>query len=379
MTTTTTTLPAQWAPQFGVMYHLTGSGPDVWRRDFDALAAGGFHRLVLWEVDNALDPLVSALDLCAERGLRGCCLPWQPALFANRLAASPEPYEHYKCVGIDGQTLAFYNAMDGGFRREVMRPYLARVVGAIGSHPGLGGYFLDDVLDAESMISYTPLDFDRFRAFVRAKYADRLDAVARAWERTNLNDLSDVTPPRITLPWRAGWRRWWDDWCEARQCWWVEWADDVLAEMPARHGVERVLGDDWYSLRYGRDVAGGFTPDLATRFDAFSFDYTHGVDFLDAGMTNIDRDVAMARDLVAGQRPVTVFLKAASVADRPFPQMRDVIAQSQRCLAAGAAGIDYYIYRAWPQNYAFKNCLANHPAAFAELSAYVRSASRLSG
>jgi hypothetical protein len=177
------------------------------------------------------------------------------------------------------------------------------------------------------------------------------------------------------MPWREAWRRWWDDWCEARQSWWLEWTDDVLAEMPQREGFERILGDDWYSLRFGRDVAGGFTPEMAARFDSFSFDYTQGVHYLDAGMTNIDRDVAMARDL-AGDRKLTVFLKAASAADQPFPAMPEVIAQSRRCLADGVAGIDYYIYRAWPENYAFKNCLANHPAAFGELSAFVREAAR---
>ena len=293
------------------------------------------------------------------------------AFFANQHSDEADPYAKYRCVGIDGQTLKFHNPFHAGFRREVLRPHLRRVVEGLAKHPALGGYFLDDVLDAESIISYTDHDAQQFRAFVLDKYG-HVELVAQAWGR-DLRDWRDVTPPRIMLPWRETWRRWWDDWCAARQRWWLDWTDDVLAEVPARPGLERILGGHWYSLRFGRNITGGFTPEMAAKFDAFSFDYTRGVDYLDPAMTNIDRDVAMARDL-AGPKKLTVFLKAASSAEQPFPNMRDVIAQSQRCLKAGVAGIDYYIYRAWPKNYAFKNCLANHPQAFKELASFVRGA-----
>ena len=360
-------------PQFGVMYHLTGSTPDVWRNDFDALAAGGFHRLVLWDANNNVDILRTALDLCGERSLRGYSLIWNPALFAKQHSKPGDPFLKYQCVGIDGQTVDYHNPFHAGFRHEALRPYLRQAIQGTINHRALGGYFLDDVLDAPSIISYTDHDAEQFRAFVLDKYG-HVELVAKAWGR-DLRDWRDVTPPRIMLPWREGWRRWWDDWCEARQRWWVDWTDDVLAEMPERAGQERILGDDWFSLRSGRNIVGGFTPELAAKFDAFSFDYTRGVDFLDPAMTNIDRDIVMARDLV-GPKKLTVFLKAASAADQPFPNMRDVIAQSERCIKARVVGIDYYIYRASPDNYAFKNCLANHPQAFNELASFVRDGRR---
>lgn len=355
-------------PQFGVMYHLTGSGQDVWRKDFDALADGGFQRLVLWQIDNSVTVLRTALDLCAQRSLRGYPLIWNPVLFAKQHSEPGDPALKYRAVGIDGQTLDYHNPFHAGFRREVLRPYLREAVRGTLDHRALGGYFLDDVLDAPAIISYTDYDAEQFRAFVLNKYG-HVELVAKAWGR-QVRQWSDVKPPRIMLPWREGWRRWWDDWCEARARWWLDWADDTLAEMPARAGIERILGDDWYSLRFGRNTCGGFTPEMVAKFDALSFDYTRGVDFLDAAVANIDRDVAMVRDL-AGEKKLTVFLKAASAADQPFPKMRDVIAQSERCLKAGA-GIDYYIYRAAPENYAHKNCLANHPQAFKELASFVR-------
>ncbi len=356
-------------PQFGVMYHLTGSQPDQWQRDFDALADGGFHRVVLWEMNNELSSIVTALDFCAERALNVYSLPYNPVIFARVLAAATDAYDHCKCVGIDGQTLEFYNPFHRDFRREVLMPYLADVVAGIGQHKALAGYFLDDIMDAESMISYTEYDAAEFRVFLRGKY-DSLQEVAGAWG-TNYTEWSQITPPRIMLPWREGWRKMWDDWCEARQRWWLEWSDDVLSVFKASRQREIVLGDDWFSVRMGRDVTGGFTPAMAEKFDAFSFDYTGAIDYLDAGMTNIDRDLAMARDL-AGTRKLTVFLKAAAQADEPFPAMSAVIAQSQRCLDNGIAGIDYYVFRAAPDNYAFHNCLGNQPGALRELSAFVR-------
>lgn len=355
--------------QFGVMYHLTGSTPDVWRRDFDALASGGFTRLVLWELDNDIDMLRTSLDLCAERALRCACLPWNPILFAQQHDDRRDPSFKYRCVSIDGQTSIYLNPFHAEFRKQVLRPYLKKVVSATIDHRALGGYFLDDVLDTDSIVSYTPFDHEFFRRFLMDRYG-HLELVSQAWGQ-ELKKWEDVAPPRVMLPWRQGWRRWWEDWCDARQRGWLDWADDVLAEMPPRPGLERILGDDLYSLRNGRDLVGGFSPEMARRFDAFSFDYTRGVDFLDPAMTNIDRDIAMARDL-CGAKKLTVFLKAASADAQPFPNMRDVIAQSERCLAAGASGIDYYVYRAWPKNYAFKNCLANHPEAFKELVGFVR-------
>jgi hypothetical protein len=352
------------------MYHLTGSTPDVWQRDLDALAAGGFARLVLWDLDNDPRMLRTALDLCAQRSLRGYCLPWNPVLFAQRHDGKNDPSFKYRCVGIDGQPSNYLNPFHAGFRREVLRPYLKQVVGATIDHPALGGYFFDDVLDADMIVSYTPFDREQFRRFVMDKYG-HVEMASQAWG-VELKRWEDVVPPRIMLRWREGWRRWWDDWCEARQHWWLDWADDALAEMPARPGMERILGDDLYSLRNGRDIVGGFSPEMIAKFDAFSFDYTRGVESLDPAMTNIDRDVAMARDLAGVDKKLTMFLKAASSEAQPFPEMRDVIAQSERCLAAGASGVDYYVYRAWPKNYAFKNCLANQPQAFKELAGFVR-------
>src|SRR5262249_7406540 len=128
-------------PQFGVMYHLTGSSPEVWKADFDALAEGGFQRLVLWEVHNSLPAITAALDLCAERSLAAYCLPFQPIQFARDLSAQPNAYPEYKCVGIDGETLDFYNPFHRGFREQVLLPYLDAVVRHIGPHKALGGYF----------------------------------------------------------------------------------------------------------------------------------------------------------------------------------------------------------------------------------------------
>jgi hypothetical protein len=133
-----------------------------------------------------------------------------------------------------------------------------------------------------------------------------------------------------------------------------------------------VLGDDWFSLRYGHDVAGGYTPEMAARFDSFSFDYTAALDYLDAEMTNIDRDMAMARDLV-GDMPIWAFLKAAAEESQLFPAATDVIAHSQRMIDNGAQVVCYYVYRACPGNYAEKQCLGNHPAAFRALSQWIQS------
>jgi hypothetical protein len=181
-----------------------------------------------------------------------------------------------------------------------------------------------------------------------------------------------VTPPRDTRPWNPCWRRAWQNWIEARQSWWLDWADDVRAAMNPDPEHELILGDDWYSVRYGHDVAGGFTPEFVRRFDAFSYDYTHGVHYLDPGMTNLDRDWAAVREL-AGGRKATIFLKAAAKTGEPFPDAKWTLAHSERCLRNGVDGIDYYIYRAWKGNYAYRNGLADNPKVFREIAAFARA------
>jgi hypothetical protein len=255
-------------------------------------------------------------------------------------------------------------------RRRVLVPYLKWIAGALGGQEGLSGYFIDDTLDFGDTISYTAEDAKAFRGFLRRKY-ESLQLLNESWE-TRHRSWCEILPPRIVLAWRTAWRRTWADWCEARQSWWLEWADDVLAALKGNGSVEVILGDDQYSLRFDNDSTGGFTPEMVRKFDSFSFDYTAGcARRLDAGMGNIDRDIAMARDL-SGERPLTVFLPAATESDKPFPTARTLIAWSERCLQNRVQGLDYYIYRAWPENYAFKNCLANHPRVFRELAAFVR-------
>jgi len=356
-------------PQFGVMYHLTGFTADTWRGDFDALAAGGFHRLALWSLDNDAEVLSEALDLCEERSLQGCVVLFNPMAMASWWRQRGQEHPQHKCIGIDGQTLDFYNPFDPVAREEVLKPYLMHATYGIQNHPALSGWFIDDTLDAESMISYTPGDSERFRSYLQTRY-ENLDEVGRAWNQP-LQSWDDIVAPRMVLPWSDDWQKMWDDWCKARQQWLIEWSKDVLSWLRSTGSAACILGDDWYSVRYGRDVAGGFTPKMARMFDSFSFDYTHAVHFLDTQMTNINRDIEMTRDLV-GEMFTTMFLKAASAEDEPVPDMKQVIKQSELALKAGIDGLDYYIYRANPSNYAFKNCLANHPNAFRELSAFVR-------
>ncbi len=351
------------------MYHITG-GPELWRRDFAALARAGFARVVLADPRADLARVRAVLDVAAQFPLRAYWVAFNPMFLAEQMRERRDPMRRFLCVGIDGQTLDFYNPYSPACRRAVLQPYLAETAKALGDHPALAGYFLDDCMDASSIISYTGEDQSRFRSYIRQRY-DRLDVLSRRWG-IKLRTWHDVSPPRITLTWRPAWRRWWQDWCEARQSWWLQWADDVLAAVRGRGRLECILGDDWYSLRFGQDVTGGFTPAMVRKFDSFSFDYTAGALFLDRKMSNLDRDVLMARDL-AERAPVTVFLRAAAAEKEPFPTARSLIEQSRRCFKAGAAGIDLYIYRAWEGNYAYRQCLANHLRVFREFSAFVRS------
>jgi len=363
----------QGKPGFGVMYHLTGCDLATWKRDFDALAEARFRRVVLWEVNNDLERAGRALAECRTRGLRGYYVAWSPFMEArlkpwtgNRRKPDPRMF----CVGMDGNTLGVCNPYLRRVRRSVLVPYLKRIARALRGQVGLSGYFIDDTLDFGEIISYTAEDAKAFRRFLKHKYGS-LEFLNESWEERHRN-WSEVLPPRIMLPWKTAWRRTWMDWCEARQSWWLEWADDVLAALKTGNKPEVILGDDQYSLRFDNDSTGGFTPEMVRKFDSFSFDYTAGCARRLFAVSNIDRDIAMAGDL-AGGLPLTVFLPAAAMPDQPFPAARDIIAWSERCLENGVQGIDYYIYRAWPENYAFRNCLANHPRVFKELADFVRA------
>jgi hypothetical protein len=364
--------------EFGVMYHITGHSPAVWADDFKTLAESGFSRVVLADFNHVFDDVVAALDLCEQAGLRAYYVAYGPGIFYQYCAAEFDKHPELLCVGIDGATLQFQNPYLAEGRQAILVPYLQRIAEQLGDHPALAGYFIDDTMDAESTISYTAADAVNFRGFVREKYGD-LAAVNSAWE-SSYAAWEEITPPRIMLTWRAGWRAMWHEWCDARESWWLGWADDVVTTLRQHSanykagGLQVILGDDWYSLRFGRDVAGGYTPAMVARFDSFSFDYTAGIGYLDPAMTNIDRDVAMAHDL-AGAKDVSVFLKAGAPTGQPLPSVRDIVAQSERVLANGVTTLDYYIYRACPGNYAERNGLADNPEFLRELAAWVRSVS----
>jgi len=353
--------------EFGFMYHTAGSSARTWDADFRAISGGGFKHLVLWDKGNRFDSIVEALDLCEKHALRVHYLV-NPRYLAQQFRA--QKYLRHRCIGIDGGTSPYFNPFDRQTRKAVFGPHLESIMAHLGSHKALTGVFLDDTLDFDSIVSYSESDTRRFRGFLEHKYG-RISRLNRSWN-ANYRAWNDVRPPRIMLPWRKAWIRAWNDWCEARQQWWIEWAQDTISVVRRTQNkpTEIVLGDDWYSLRFGRDVAGGFTPRMVSLFDSFSFDYTAGLDYLDRQMTNIDRDIAMARDL-AGNKGLSVFLRTASKPGRPFPTAKTIITQTRRVLCSRVNRVYYYVYRAAPGNYAEKNCLANHPAIFKKLSDFV--------
>ena len=353
---------------FGFMYHTAGSNPRTWDDDFRTISAGGFKHLVLWDKENRFNSVLKALDLCEKHALRVHYLV-NPRYLAQQFRGPK--YLRHRCMGIDGALSPYFNPLDRQTRKAVFVPYMEAIAAHLGPHKAFSGVFLDDTLDFESIVSYSESDACRFREFLRHRYG-RIARLNRRWN-TNHRAWGDVLPPRIMLPWRKAWIRMWDDWCEARQQWWIEWSRDMISAVRRTESkpTEIVLGDDWYSLRFGRDVAGGFTPRMVSLFDSFSFDYTAGLDYLDTRMTNIDRDMTMAKDL-SGDKPLFVFLKTASKPGRPFPGAKTVIAQTRRVLRNQADRIYYYVYRAAPGNYAEENCLANRPDVFRRLSAFIR-------
>lgn len=355
--------------KFGVMYHTTRFSPEVWDKDFKKLSEAGFEKIVLWDEGSVFKNILEALYLCGKYSLKVYYCVFNPMYFAEQFPA--RKYKRYKCIGIDGAVSELYNPFNKQGRKRLLLPYLKNIVENIGHHEMLAGYFIDDTLDFDSIISYTGYDAVNFRKFLKTKY-ENIGRLNKHW-RENCKKWAEIFPPRIMLTWRSAWRRMWDDWCEARQDWWVEWAQDVISVIRENESKrnEIVLGDDWYSLRFGRDVAGGFTPKIVGLFDSFSFDYTAGLDYLDGKMTNIDRDIAMVRDL-AGRKKIYMFLKTASKHDKPFPKAEEIIAQTKRAIQNNVDEVYYYVYRTVPGNYAEKNCLSRYPKVLDKLSKFMK-------
>jgi len=317
MTGTDTSRPLPTAG-LGMIYWLDAAPPEEWPHDFDAMRQAGASFVIIADwfdladvFREEVDHIGRALDVCQHNGLKACLHVFPAAQmlepypihfigderFSGGYLAYRRSHEKYKggpthrMVDAFGYLAPFYDLFSLAWQDEWFFPYLDAVIGHYGRHPAVAGYEFSNLLllplvraDAAAIMSYSDEDSARFRQ----------------WREQH--GKAPIDPP--VLPGR--WSEDWCDWMAARRQWLAEWAVRTVRFIHERSpGRAAILHDDAQYLVWSAPLCGGYTPEMASAFDAFVVEHyflPRQLDPVQIGR-QIDIDLATAASLVPNRTP----------------------------------------------------------------------------
>lgn len=318
-------------------YWLNSAPKVAWPGDFITMKNMGFTDVLLsWGIDVAAVGIRTAdtrtaIEAAHRAGLRSYLVVWQPT--ANSLERRPE----FMQVDSAGNQLFSFDVFNPEWRRTEWKQYLQGIAKAYHNEPGMAGYVFDDSflqgpvgnLDGHGgtgTVSYGKYEQKSFGGELPRKPSD----------------------PR------------WNEWVEAREGWWEDWAKDTVGfirqidpdksheiylEDPAGNALNPIL----------RDTIGLDFARVAKHFDAVgaysSFAYTSSPDS-GAKAAEGTRDIISKLKNIVGADKATIYTYwVADPAEElepglaKYPTAEQIRLISEAALQSGIHHLDMYGFR----------------------------------
>jgi beta-galactosidase len=235
--------------------------------------------------------------------------------------------------------------------REQAESFLAALVGRYADHPALAVWDVwnEPHLEPASyypgrMYCYCAASVGRFRAWLRERYGDDLDALNRAWAR-RYSDWDEVSPPRRTetYPDLLEWREFWF----ANLASWLDWRAGIVRRLDGIHPVMTHVALSGHAGQLATHTLDEFT--LSEPVDIFGTS-SFPTWLFEGDLARHAFDLETARDAAAGKPYWQAELQGGRArrhgeATTGHPSAAEIRLWMWNALAAGAKGVVFWQWR----------------------------------